>query len=77
VAAAGLHLELRFRRQAGSTADDVVIWVEVKHGTSPHEHQLSNYISDLAGLNVRARAVVLLAPAGRIRLQTLSPHRLT
>jgi hypothetical protein len=57
-----VDLELRFRRRSGSSADDVVIWVEVKHGTGPHEHQLSNYSGDLARLNVRAGAVVLLAP---------------
>lgn len=57
-----VDLELRFRRQSSSSADDVVIWVEVKHGANPHENQLSNYIRDLAGLNVRAGAVVLLAP---------------
>jgi hypothetical protein len=40
----------------------VVVWVEVKHGASPHEQQLDNYLNDIVSLNARAHAVVLLAP---------------
>lgn len=56
-----VDLELRFARPA-SGSDDVVIWVEVKHGASPHEHQLTTYVADLADQGAPAGAVVLLAP---------------
>lgn len=56
-----VDMELRFARPASST-DDLVIWVEVKHGASPHEHQLDTYVLDLADQGAPAGAVVLLAP---------------
>jgi hypothetical protein len=56
-----VDLELRFARPPFGT-DDVVIWVEVKHGASPREHQLDTYVRDLADQGVPAGAVVLLAP---------------
>jgi hypothetical protein len=57
-----VDLELRFGRPYTSSAEDVVLWVEVKHGVSPHEHQLQNYLDDLLSLGARASAVILLAP---------------
>jgi hypothetical protein len=57
-----VDLELRFGHPNTSGAEDIVIWVEVKHGASPHEHQLRNYLDDIQKLGVRASAVVLLAP---------------
>ena len=57
-----VDLELRFGHPNAPRADDTVVWVEVKHGASPHEDQLSNYLRDIERLGVRASAVVLLAP---------------
>jgi hypothetical protein len=57
-----VDLELRFRRPRAGPAEDIVIWVEVKHGATPHEGQLQNYLDDIAKLPARASAVVLLAP---------------
>ena len=57
-----VDLELRFGHRDATSADDIVIWIEVKDGASPHEHQLSNYLRDIIPLDVRASAVVLLAP---------------
>lgn len=57
-----VDLELRFGRPGAASGEDVVIWVEVKHGASPHEHQLTGYVRDIGQLGARASAVVLLAP---------------
>lgn len=57
-----VDLELRFGQRLASRAEEVVIWVEAKHGVSPHENQLQNYLTDIAQLGVGAWAVVLLAP---------------
>ncbi len=45
-----VDLEMRFGRPQDQDADDIVVWVEAKHGASPHEHQLSNYLRDIAQL---------------------------
>jgi hypothetical protein len=61
-----VDLELRFGHPGAPSGDDIIVWVEVKHGVSPHEHQLQNYLDDakweLARERARATAVVLLAP---------------
>ena len=56
-----VDLALRFGRHPHRSHDDVVIWVEDKLSTHPHEDQLKNYVEDVDD-NVRASAVVLLAP---------------
>ena len=57
-----VDLELRFGRELASMSEDVVVWVEIKHGAHPHHLQLSNYLQDIRELGVRAGGVVLLAP---------------
>lgn len=59
-----IDLALRFGCGEPRPTDDVLIWVEVKHGSNPHEDQLQNYSRDLQGHG--HRAVVLLAPQGRL-----------
>jgi hypothetical protein len=68
-----VDLELRFARRQDRGAGDIVVWVEVKHGASPHEHQLSNYLRDIAYLGARASAVVLLAPRQSYPFTTPEP----
>jgi hypothetical protein len=53
-----VDLELRFGHGQRAAADDVVLWVEVKHGVDPHEDQLAKYVRQVP----RGGAVVLLAP---------------
>jgi hypothetical protein len=55
-----VDIELRFADAAAM--DDLVVWVEVKHGASPHDQQLDNYLQDLAATGARAGALILLAP---------------
>lgn len=43
-----VDLELRFPGDTGVRRDDVVIWVEIKHGTEPHSGQVSTYLDALA-----------------------------
>jgi len=56
-----VDLALRFGDSATPSIDDVLLWVEIKHGAEPHEGQLANYVRDLPG-SVGWGAVVLLAP---------------
>ena len=42
-----VDLELRFSGDTGARVDDVVVWVEVKHGTEPHDGQLGTYLRAL------------------------------
>ncbi|HWT94816.1 MAG TPA: hypothetical protein VN238_17600 [Solirubrobacteraceae bacterium] len=54
-----VDLELRFHESHSTSPTAAVVWVEVKHGTSPHTGQLHDYVKlrpDHPG------AVVLLAP---------------
>lgn len=66
-----VDLAVRFGQQVHPSGEDVVIWVEDKLGADPHEMQLTNYVDDLPA-NVRAAAVVLLAP--RASLPYSSPE---
>jgi hypothetical protein len=54
-------LELRFRNVSEASAPDVVIWVEVKHGTAPHTRQLHAYL-DAQRDSLSRGAVLLVAP---------------
>jgi hypothetical protein len=56
-----VDLALRFGGSATPSIDDVLLWVEIKHGAPPHEGQLANYVHDLPR-GVGRGAVVLLAP---------------
>lgn len=54
-----VDLELRFGEQSAADADDVVVWVQAKHGARLHDRQLQNYLDDHAALGVRGAVVVL------------------
>jgi hypothetical protein len=69
-----VDLELRFGTPTGALADDVIIWVEVKHGTDPHEYQLSSYLADAAVPGTRS-SVVLLAPRASYPFRREPPMR--
>jgi hypothetical protein len=56
-----IDLALRFGATRTPSAEDVVVWVELKHGANPHDQQLANYVRDLPR-DVSAGAVILLAP---------------
>lgn len=68
-----VDLELRFGHPNTSGVEDIVVWVEVKNGASPHEHQLRNYLDEIQELDVRASAVVLLAPRQSYPFMTPEP----
>lgn len=55
-----VDLELRFR--GPEIIGDVVLWVEVKHGSDPHPDQLPKYERNVP----RPGAVVLLAPRSQL-----------
>ena len=57
-----VDLELRFASIAGLSADDVRVWIEIKHGTHPHTGQLAAYRKTLGDMG----DVVLLAPASSL-----------
>lgn len=54
-------LQLTFD-ELGDARRRVVIWVEVKHGTDLHSHQLHAYVENLRHAGGNAGAVVLVAP---------------
>jgi hypothetical protein len=56
-----VDLELRFFERDRTSATAAVVWVEVKHGTSPHTRQLHDYTRLRP---VLPGGVVLLAPRG-------------
>lgn len=56
-----VDLALRFGPAHQPSADDVVVWVEIKLGTDPHDQQVASYVADMPN-NVKASVVVLLAP---------------
>lgn len=66
-------IELRFGRPGASSADDIVVWVEVKHGSPPGKNQLQNYLDDASQEEAKATAVVLLAPRASYPFPGLVP----
>ena len=58
-------LELRFADETGDELAEIVIWLEVKHGTGPHTEQLQDYVKAHAARG-HYGAVLLVAPKGRI-----------
>lgn len=52
-------LELRFTRPE---SQPVLVYVEVKHGTDPHTHQLEAYVADQANRSAALALVFLVAP---------------
>lgn len=63
-----VDLELRFARGNKPPSRDIIVWVEVKHGSDTHEFQLDNYLMDLRDAGVGDAAVVLLAPRALYRV---------
>lgn len=58
-----VDLALRFSTDTGARVNDVVVWIEVKHGIEPHSEQLATYQKALALDHLSrggAGAVVLL-----------------
>ncbi len=56
-------LAVRFIGRANDgIAEQVLLWVEVKHGTPPHSGQLQAYLDEQRALGVPSAAVVLVAP---------------
>lgn len=55
-------LGLRFSgRTESGIAEQVLLWVEVKHGTAPHTGQLQAYVDELRAIGIPG-AVLLVAP---------------
>jgi hypothetical protein len=52
-------LVMSFSRDGHGT---IHLWVEVKHGTGPHDHQLQAYANELRRRGMRDATVVLVAP---------------
>ena len=52
-----VDLELRFGQGATASPDDVLLWIEVKHGVDPHVDQIPKYVRNLP---LRGRGTVLL-----------------
>lgn len=65
-----VDLSLRFGHAAAPSADDVHIWVEVKHEAKLSETQLQNYLRDLP----RHAALILLAPNVGCLIERRSSH---
>lgn len=63
-----VDLQLRFGTEPTARRDDVVIWVENKHGARLHDNQINNYLEALPCLDVDPdhRTVVFLAPHGSL-----------
>lgn len=58
-------LQLHFSRE--DAPEEVLLWVEVKHGTPPHDRQLQAYLDELARRALRHSAVLLVAPRADYR----------
>jgi hypothetical protein len=50
---------------ATSAAEDVLLWLEIKHGADIHGDQLYAYLEDIQAEPAAQRAVLLLAPRGQ------------
>ena len=59
-----MEIWLRPKRPA-DTADDVVLWLEIKEGSDIHGNQLDVYLQDIAAHKAAQKAVLLLAPRGQ------------
>lgn len=68
-------LELRFVRRDDPSAAPLHVWVEVKHGTSPHTRQLQAYLDAQRESHLSPAAVLLVAPRGALFDQTEIPER--
>lgn len=55
-----IDLEIHIRPELGSDLDDVLIWVEIKHGTQPGHRQLENYVEDIEFRAASRRVVMFL-----------------
>ena len=65
-------LELRFHAPLGP---DVVIWVEVKHGTGPGDKQLCDYVLAQRLLGFERGLVLLLAPRADYSQRWFERHK--
>ncbi len=66
-------LELSFGTE-DERPDNVTGWVEVKHGTKPHSHQLHAYLENLRRLRGGHSVLLLLAP--RAKLPSFDPDEI-
>ena len=53
---------------------NVTVWVEVKHGTKPHDHQLQAYLETIRRVRSRYSVLVLVAP--HADLPTFEPDQI-
>jgi hypothetical protein len=60
----GMEVWLRPKRPA-DTAEDVVLWLEIKEGSDIHGNQLDVYLEDIAAHKAVQKAVLLVAPRGQ------------
>jgi hypothetical protein len=54
--------DLELRSDSATRSEVVVLWIEVKHGTSPHTRQLEAYAAEQGRRSVDNAAVLLVAP---------------
>ncbi len=59
-----MEIWLRPKRPA-DTAEDVVLWLEIKEGSDIHGNQLDVYLEDIAAHKAAQKAVLLVAPRGQ------------
>jgi len=55
-------LELSFRQPFGQATRHIVLWVEIKHGSSPHTQQLAAYLQRQRERGLSHAGVLLIAP---------------
>jgi hypothetical protein len=55
-------LELLFEQHVETVRRQVLVWVEIKHGTAPHDHQLHEYVKAQPRRGIHHAVVLLLAP---------------
>lgn len=66
-----VDLELRFPTVSGTAVDEILLWVEIKHGIEPHDDQLQRYLDELDRFN--RGAVILLDHRRRLPHKTQVP----
>lgn len=57
-----LELLLQEHDENGSPSEELLLWLEVKNGTGPHDNQLAAYLGLIKARGVKNAAVMLLAP---------------
>ena len=61
-----VDMEIRLRpKRPADTAEDVVLWLEIKEGSDIHGNQLDVYLEDIVAHKAAQKAVLLVAPRGQ------------